>query len=78
MDVSLDEVQALPNVCGIRYSGQYLEIETTQPQETLAGLHVLASRLGRSLGEVTLRQPNLEDVFLNMTGRELNPNELGA
>lgn len=78
IDVSLDELQALPNVCGIRYSGQYLEIETTQPQETLADLHALASRLGRSLGEVTLRQPNLEDVFLNMTGRELSPNELGA
>jgi ABC-2 type transport system ATP-binding protein len=78
MDVSLDELQALPNVCGIRYSGQYREIETAQPQETLAYLHELASRLDRSLGEVTLRQPNLEDVFLNMTGRELNPNESGA
>ena len=78
MHLTPDEVQALPSVCGTRYSGQYLEIETTRPQETLAGLQALASRLGRSVGEVTLRQPNLEDVFLNMTGRELNPNELGS
>ena len=78
MTVSPDEVKSLPSVCGTRYSGQYLEIETTQPQETLAGLQALANRLGRSVGEVTLRQPNLEDVFLNMTGRELNPNELGS
>jgi len=78
MNVSPEEVKSLPNVCGTRYSGQYLEIETTQPQDTMAGLQVLASRLGRSVGEVTLRQPNLEDVFLNMTGRELNPDELGS
>lgn len=77
IEAPLQELQGLPNVCGMRYSGQYLEIETTQPQETLAGLHALASGLGRSLGEVTLRQPNLEDVFLKMTGRELNPSELG-
>ena len=78
LEVPLQELQGLPNVCGLRYSGQYLEIETTQPQETLAGLHTLATRLGRSVGEVTLRQPNLEDVFLKLTGRELNPTEMGS
>jgi ABC-2 type transport system ATP-binding protein len=78
LEVPLQELQGLPNVCGLRYSGQYLEIETTQPQETLAGLHSLATRLGRSVGEVTLRQPNLEDVFLKLTGRELNPTEMSS
>jgi len=77
LEVPLQELQALPNVCGMRYSGQYLEIETAQPQETLASLQALASKLDRSVGDVTLRQPNLEDVFLKLTGRELNPSELG-
>jgi ABC-2 type transport system ATP-binding protein len=72
LDAPLEKVQGLPGVHATRYSGQYLEIETVQPQITMAALHELALQLGRSIGDVMLRQPNLEDVFLKLTGKQLN------
>jgi ABC-2 type transport system ATP-binding protein len=72
LDAPLDRVEALPGVRSARYSGHYLEIETAQPQNTLAALHELAVQLGRSIGDVMLRQPNLEDVFLRLTGKPLS------
>lgn len=71
-ELPLEQVRALPGALTARYTGQYLEIETTQPQATMPALHELAARLGRSLTEVLLRQPNLEDAFLKLTGRALN------
>ncbi len=72
LDVPLEHIRELPGVQATRYSGQYLEIETAQPQATLAALQELAAGLGRSLGDVMMRQPNLEDVFLKLTGRQLS------
>ncbi len=72
LDAPLEQVRSLPGVRTTRYSGQYLEIETSQPQLTLAALHDLTVQLGRSIGDVMLRQPNLEDVFLKLTGKQLS------
>ena len=72
LDAPLEQVRSLPGVCATRYSGQYLEIETSQPQLTLPALHGLALQLGGSIGDVMLRQPNLEDVFLKLTGKQLS------
>jgi ABC-2 type transport system ATP-binding protein len=71
-ELPLEQVRALPGVLTTRYTGPYLEVETTQPQATLPALQSLAAQLGRSLSEVALRQPNLEDAFLKLTGRALN------
>ncbi|MBN1936772.1 MAG: ABC transporter ATP-binding protein [Anaerolineae bacterium] len=71
LDAPLEQVQSLPGVHTARYSGQYLEIETSQPHATLSALQGLAVQLGRSIGDVMLRQPNLEDVFLKLTGKQL-------
>jgi len=71
LDVPLDAVEPLPGVLQARFTGQYLEVETQQPSATLAALTDLAEKHGRRLGDVTLRQPNLEDVFLKLTGRPL-------
>lgn len=71
LDAPLHQVRSLPGVNDTRYSGQYLEIETSQPQVTLSALQDLALQLGRSIGDVMLRQPNLEDVFLKLTGKQL-------
>jgi ABC-2 type transport system ATP-binding protein len=70
-DAPLTQVGALPGVRMARYSGEYLELETAEPQTTLAALQALAGELGRPIGDITLRQPNLEDVFLKLTGRTL-------
>lgn len=70
-DIPLEQVESLPGVRMVRYSGEYLEIETTRPQETLAGLQQAAVQQGRSIADIMLRQPNLEDVFLRLTGKTL-------
>ncbi len=69
VELPLDQVRALPEVSAARYTGQHLEVETSRPEVTLTALHELAARSSRSIRDVMLRQPNLEDVFLKLTGR---------
>ena len=71
VELPLDQVRALPSVRNARYTGQHLEMETATPEVTLTALHELAARSGRSIRDVMLRQPNLEDVFLKLTGHAL-------
>ncbi|WP_374686976.1 ABC transporter ATP-binding protein [Promineifilum sp.] len=71
IEVPLDRVAPLPGVRAARYTGQHLEVETAEPQVTLAALHQLAAEHGRRVGDVAIRPPNLEDVFLKLTGRSL-------
>ena len=71
VELPLEKVRGLPHVTSARYSGQHLEVSTTKPEATMAALQELAASSGRSIRDVTLRQPNLEDVFLKLTGREL-------
>jgi ABC-2 type transport system ATP-binding protein len=72
LDLPLDRVAPLPGVRAARYTGAHLELETTEPQTTLAALHTLAGELHRPIGEVAIRPPNLEDVFLKLTGHSLS------
>jgi ABC-2 type transport system ATP-binding protein len=46
---------------------QVVRFETTQPMESLVSL----DRTGRKLRSVKVNRANLEDVFLNLTGRRL-------
>ena len=71
VELPLEHVRALPEVSNARYTGQHLEVETARPEVTLSALHELAARSGRSIRDVMLRQPNLEDVFLKLTGHAL-------
>ena len=71
VELPLEKVRTLPDVSHARYSGQHLEVETARPEVTLTALHELAARSGRSIRDVMLRQPNLEDVFLKLTGHAL-------
>lgn len=71
LDLPLDTVQPLPGVIQARFTGQYLEVESREPGETLAALGSLAHQQGMRLGDVSIRQPNLEDVFLQLTGQAL-------
>ena len=71
VELPLEQVRTLPEVSAARYTGQHLEVETARPEVTLTALHELAARSGRSIRDVMLRQPNLEDVFLKLTGHAL-------
>jgi ABC-2 type transport system ATP-binding protein len=72
LDLPLDHVAPLPGVRAARYTGAHLEVETADPQATLAALHALAAEHHRPVGEVAIRPPNLEDVFLKLTGHSLS------
>ena len=75
-DVELEEeqiekVKTLQGVTSVAYADGQLEIQTSQSQQTLADLQLIAVGAGRSLRNINIRQPNLEDVFLSMTGRKI-------
>jgi ABC-2 type transport system ATP-binding protein len=72
VDVPLEIVRTLPDVRVVRQNGLQLEIESSAPQVTLAALYALATTQGRTIGAITLKQPNLEDVYLALTGKPLN------
>ncbi|HEU5370581.1 MAG TPA: hypothetical protein VFU69_19060, partial [Ktedonobacterales bacterium] len=67
----LDKIKALSGVASVSYEDGQVQIQTTQSQQTLADLQLIAVGAGRSIRNVNIRQPNLEDVFLSMTGRKI-------
>ena len=62
---------ALPCVTRVRRRRGRFEIGTSDAQTTLAALLELAGREGVTLDHLAVVQPSLEDVFLELTGREL-------
>ncbi len=69
----LDEakVRALPGVSGLRYEGDKLEVTSSNTQETMLGLQQLAVETRQFLADLTVKQADLEDVFIAMTGRKI-------
>jgi ABC-2 type transport system ATP-binding protein len=67
----LARVRALPGVAAASDADGRLEIQTTEPIDTLVALRELAVGAGRSIRDVTIRQPNLEDVFISLTGHAI-------
>lgn len=72
IELPLEQVTPIAGALTARYTGEHLEIETTQPAATLHGLYELAARHGRLVRDIAIRQPNLEDVYLKLTGKALN------
>jgi len=54
-----------------RGEGGLVSVTTGDLVSTLAGLLDWSRSSGHALAEMTVRQPNLEDVFLSLTGRRL-------
>jgi ABC-2 type transport system ATP-binding protein len=71
VELPIDRVRGLTGVLRAGYNGANLEIETAQLQDTLAALYGLATAHGRIVNDVAVRQPNLEDVYLKLTGKPL-------
>jgi ABC-2 type transport system ATP-binding protein len=67
----LEKIKALSGVSSVSYEDGQLEIQTTQAQQTLADVQLIAVGAGHAVRNVSIRQPNLEDVFLSMTGRKI-------
>jgi ABC-2 type transport system ATP-binding protein len=69
----LDErlLGGLPGVTATGGSNGRHELESDDPQATVLALVEAADAQGVSLEDLTIRTPTLEDVFLQLTGREL-------
>ena len=67
----LEQVTQLPAVkAAARVDGQ-IKIETVRVQEALMGALDLANRLDTHLTSLEILEPNLESVFLHLTGKKL-------
>jgi ABC-2 type transport system ATP-binding protein len=71
LDAPLDQVRRLEGVFAARHVGEYLEVETAHPEHTLQALSALAAINGRGVADFSVRQPNLEDVYLKLVGTPL-------
>ncbi|MEO8288649.1 MAG: ABC transporter ATP-binding protein [Chloroflexota bacterium] len=65
------EVEALPGVTGVRWEGDHMLVQTNDAQETVFGLQKLAVEHRQLLTDLTIKQPDLEDVFIALTGRNI-------
>jgi len=54
-----------------KLDGGMIRLETSDLPRTMEGLFAWARKNETSLGQLVVRQPNLEDVFLSLTGRRL-------
>ncbi|BCX02285.1 MAG: multidrug ABC transporter ATP-binding protein [Candidatus Roseilinea sp.] len=72
IELPSDDAQPLVGAVQARRAGEYLEVETLDPTATLQSLYALAARHSRAVRDIAIRQPNLEDVYLKLTGRTLS------
>ena len=71
-DALLDaELEALPEVRGLRRAGRVAVLATTDARVTLPALLDLTRARGLALESLATRQATLEDVFVALTGRRL-------
>jgi len=67
----LDSAKEIPGVVEVDYDGEAVHIQSRDVVLTLEGLLEQSKRLGVSLGNLHIKQPSLEDVFLQLTGRRI-------
>ncbi|MAT97121.1 MAG: ABC transporter [Anaerolineaceae bacterium] len=67
----LDSIQALPSISRVQRNGTWLHLQTNDVPTTLRTILDLAEQHELSLHDLHIKQPNLEDVFLNLTGHAI-------
>ncbi|MGH2391149.1 MAG: ABC transporter ATP-binding protein [Chloroflexota bacterium] len=67
----LERLQYLPAVQDVRLDDEGFELHTTDTADTLVPLLALAASLNLEIRNLNVRQGNLEDVFISLTGRSL-------
>ena len=69
--VPLVDIQSLPYISNAQRNGSRLHLQTHDVAMTLRSILDLAEQHQISLNDLHIKQPNLEDVFLNLTGRRI-------
>ena len=70
-DAVVEQARALPAIKSIQRLDGKVEIETHRAQEALVGVLEVANRLNANVTSLEILQPNLETVFLHLTGKNL-------
>jgi ABC-2 type transport system ATP-binding protein len=66
-----DQAAQLPSVKAITASNSHLKIEAHRAQEALMGVLDITNRLDVRITSLEVLEPNLETVFLHLTGKRL-------
>jgi len=69
--VTKSDIEGLDGVTGVRQANERYIIYTNAMQSTLVALLAYTGANGITLADLQVRAPTLEDVFLELTGREL-------
>ena len=67
------EIRELPGVTDVRHTNDRFMVYTTVMQHTLEALLIYAAQRSIPMTDLQVRTPTLEDVFLDLTGREFRP-----
>jgi len=67
----LGQIQSLPEIKSVARSDGKVEVETVRAQEALVRLLELFNRTDTSITALQVLEPNLETVFLRLTGKQL-------
>lgn len=70
-ETQVAQVRTLPGITAVTYDDQRLDVQTTTSIDTLIALQQFAIAAGQPIRDVNIRQPNLEDVFISLTGRAI-------
>lgn len=68
---ALAQLAELPQVRSARLQGDDLVVVSPQPALALGGISTLLAEQGISMRSIKVNEPNLESVFLHLTGRAL-------
>lgn len=71
VDTIIERASELPAVKAASSSNGQLKVETHRLQEALMGVLDITNRLNASITSLDLLEPNLESVFLHLTGKTL-------
>ena len=69
--VPLAEIQSQPCVSNVQRDGVHIHLQTYDVAMTLRTILDLAEQHSVNLNDLHIKQPNLEDVFLNLTGHTI-------
>lgn len=71
VSLSIEPIKALPAVEQVQADGHRLRIQSRDVSQTSEALFQLARQQGKTLHDLHIQQPTLEDVFLSLTGRTI-------
>lgn len=70
-DLPLDDIRLQPYIHRAQRDGAHLHLQTRNMIMALRAILDLAEQHNLSLNDLNIKQPNLEDVFLNLTGHRI-------